>query len=351
MDPRATGELVRALGLQRLLAPDGRPAAGGASADALPARALAALYAAMVEQRAADLALTALVRTQRLAAYAPAFGLEGALLGATSALAPDDWLLPTPGPLGVARMRGATLEAGLARAFAGTLVRPGRVLAPTAPGGAGPAPGAHLLHAAGLARAIALEKGNSAVALAFVGAAAAESAELSSALGLAARGELPLVLVALEDVVAHGSRRVPSPSERAHALRVPVARVDGGDAAAVRAAAHEAVQSAREGLGPTLLEVFCWGRQDLDGGDVVAGWEAWDPLTRLGRWLEEQGVLAERAAAAARAAFEAELNALIAVMEVQGPRAPGSIVDGVFAATPRHLSEQGPLAVNPTGSR
>lgn len=353
MDRRAADELAGSLGLYRLLDPDGRPVAADVGADALATAPLAALHAAMVTQRAVDVALTGLVARQRLTGHAPLFGLEGAVLGAASALGEDDWLFPTPPPIGVARMRGATLEEGLARAF-GNLLDPGAGrVAPTSPvaeataRAAGAAPGAHLLHAAGVARALQLRRADpAAVALAFVGAAATESGDLQSALRLAAKDQLPLVLVAVEDAREGGKRRVPSPSDRAHAHRVPVARVDGGDAAACRAATREAVQTARDGLGPTLVEVTCWRLPTLADETLVKGaWAAWDPVARLGRWLTAEGALDPVAAAAARGALEADLDALIAIMEVQGPPPAASLVDGVLAATPPHLAEQAEAAL------
>jgi pyruvate dehydrogenase E1 component alpha subunit len=165
--------------------------------------------------------------------------------------------------------------------------------------------------AAGAAFAYKL-RGEETVAAAFFGDGALEEGHVHESMNLAALYYLPLVLICENNLYAshlHWSeRRVADNLHRAGEFHsVPGERVDGNDVVAVHAAAQAAVERARRGEGPSLIEcrTFRWRGHvgasfDLDVGverrGELAEWLLCDPLRRLRDRLVAQGVgdLAQR---------------------------------------------------------
>jgi pyruvate dehydrogenase E1 component alpha subunit len=160
--------------------------------------------------------------------------------------------------------------------------------------------------AAGAAFAYKL-RGEDTVAVAFFGDGALEEGHVHESMNLAALYRLPLALICENNLYAshmHWSeRRVADNLYRAGEFHsVPGERVDGNDVAAVHAAARTAVERARGGEGPTLIEcrTFRWRGHvgasfDLDVGVERRGelteWLPRDPLRRLADQLIERGVV------------------------------------------------------------
>jgi pyruvate dehydrogenase E1 component alpha subunit len=117
--------------------------------------------------------------------------------------------------------------------------------------------GIALATGAGLASSV---RGGGRVAVAFFGDGAANQGVLHESLNLAAIWKLPVLYVCenngfAESTPAAYATSVPDVASRAASYGIPGVVVDGADVLAVYAAAHEAVQRARAGDGPTLLEV------------------------------------------------------------------------------------------------
>jgi pyruvate dehydrogenase E1 component alpha subunit len=88
----------------------------------------------------------------------------------------------------------------------------------------------------------------------------------------------------------------------ASAYGIPGVQVDGMDALAVYEAAGEAIEQARRGAGPTLLECKTYRFHGHNFGDPqqyrtreeIAEWmENNDSIKRLGAYLKDQGILTE----------------------------------------------------------
>ncbi len=103
-------------------------------------------------------------------------------------------------------------------------------------------------------------RGTRNIAVAVTGEGAANQGAFHESLNLAALWKLPVVFV-IEDnewgisVPRSASTSIPSNADRAAAYGMPGVRVEGNDVEAIHAAAGEAVARARDGGGPTLLEV------------------------------------------------------------------------------------------------
>ena len=159
--------------------------------------------------------------------------------------------------------------------------------------------------AAGAAFAYKL-RGEDTVAVAFFGDGALEEGQVHESMNLAALYRLPLLLICENNLYAshlHWSeRRVADNLCRAGDFHsIPGERVDGNDVSAVHAAARAAVERARSGDGPTLIEcrTFRWRGHvgasfDLDVGverrGELAEWLPRDPLRRLADQLIARGV-------------------------------------------------------------
>ena len=150
-------------------------------------------------------------------------------------------------------------------------------------------------------------RGEETVAVAFFGDGALEEGHVHESMNLAALYYLPLVLICENNLYAshlHWSeRRVADNLHRAGEFHsVPGERVDGNDVVAVHAAAQAAVERARRGEGPSLIEcrTFRWRGHvgasfDLDVGverrGELAEWLLCDPVRRLRDRLVAQGVV------------------------------------------------------------
>lgn len=149
-------------------------------------------------------------------------------------------------------------------------------------------------------------KSASRVAVAFFGDGTIEEGHVHEALNLAALYKLPLVFVCENNLYASHlhwtERRLADNLDQAGAFHsVPGVRVDGNDVAEVFDAAAKAVERARWGRGPTLLEcrTFRWRGHvgpsfDLDVGlkrrGELAEWLLRDPISRAEERLRELGV-------------------------------------------------------------
>ncbi|MCL2582811.1 MAG: thiamine pyrophosphate-dependent dehydrogenase E1 component subunit alpha [Streptosporangiales bacterium] len=157
-----------------------------------------------------------------------------------------------------------------------------------------------------LGQAFAFQRqGQGQVAVAVTGEGAANQGAFHESLNLAALWKLPVVFVVEDNdwgisVPRAASTSVASNAERAAAYGIPGTRVEDNSVEGVYAAAGEAVSRAREGDGPSLIEVHTlrlWGhfegdaqayRSDLDG---VPGR---DPIPTFKETLLKESVIADQ---------------------------------------------------------
>jgi acetoin:2,6-dichlorophenolindophenol oxidoreductase subunit alpha len=157
---------------------------------------------------------------------------------------------------------------------------------------------------AGTGAALAAQlTGDGSVAVAFFGDGAVNQAYFHECLNFAAVRSLPIVYVCENNLygewtpmarVTAGGRI----SSRAAAYGIPAEEVDGNDVLAVRDAARGAVERARGGAGPTLLECFTYrhkGHSRVDPGKYrpkgeLEEWLTRDPLPRLADRLAPEAV-------------------------------------------------------------
>ena len=207
-----------------------------------------------------------------------------------------------------------------------------------------------ILQAAGAGYSFRLLK-TDRVAVAFFGDGAVNNAAFHEGLNLAAIWKLPVVFVcennqfATEVPFAYAAGN-PSVASRGTAYGMPGVEVDGNDVLKVREAAGRAVERARAGDGPTLLECKTYRtRPHAEGmGDFtyrtredVEAWKARCPIDRLRAVILEKQPAAAEALDALDAAAVAEAEDAHRVAEASPWPDPATAATHVFA-------ERGPLA-------
>jgi len=283
---------------QRILAPDGT--AVGDPAVGLDPAGLRELLRWMLVARRLDRECIALQRQGQLTVYPGFEGQEAAQIGSATALAAADFVWPTFRELAVALVRGVDPVQYL-QYHRGTwhggpydprATRFGPICIPIA---------TQIAHAAGYALGQQLD-GTDAVSIAYFGDGATSEGDFHEAANLAGVWRLPMVLFCQNNGWAIS---VPTAKQtageiwrRAEGYGFPGVRVDGNDVLAVYAATRDALDRARRGDGPTLIEAMTYrigahstaddaGRYRADP-DVEAA-RAFDPIVRFRTWLLAAG--------------------------------------------------------------
>ncbi|MEU7132790.1 pyruvate dehydrogenase (acetyl-transferring) E1 component subunit alpha [Streptomyces sp. NPDC046261] len=302
--------------LVQLLTPEGeRVEHPDYSIDLSPGE-LRGLYRDMVLTRRFDGEATTLQRQGELGLWASLLGQEAAQIGSGRATRDDDYVFPTYREHGVAWCRGVD-PTNLLGMFRGVNH-----------GGWDPNEnnfhlytiviGSQALHATGYAMGIAKDGADSAV-IAYFGDGASSQGDVAEAFTFAAVYNAPVVFFCQNNQWAiseptERQTRVPL-YQRAQGYGFPGVRVDGNDVLAVLAVTRAALERARTGEGPMLVEAFTYRmgahttsddptRYRLDEEREL--WEAKDPILRLRAYLEKQGLADEEFFAA----LEKESDAL-----------------------------------------
>ena len=293
----------------------------------------------------------ALVRQGRLAVYPSSHGQEACQVGAAQVLSKGDWLFPTY------RDTVAAVERGVDPVDVLTLLK-GDWHSGYDPHETQVAPATtplatQLPHAVGVAHAARL-RGESTVVMALTGDGGTSEGDFHEALNFAAVFRAPVVFFiqnneyAISVPLARQSA-APSLAHKGIGYGVPGHRVDGNDIAAVLAVLGAAVQRARDGGGPQLVEAHTYRMQAHTNADdatryrpdaEVQSWIDRDPVTRLEKYLGGRGLLSdevrEQAGAAAAAMAEHVRDGLNRDVEPD----PRDLFAHVYAQPTPQLREQ-----------
>ncbi|HEX7876789.1 MAG TPA: thiamine pyrophosphate-dependent dehydrogenase E1 component subunit alpha [Sphingobium sp.] len=175
----------------------------------------------------------------------------------------------------------------------------------------------------GLAWSFKLD-GSRRVAIANFGDGASNIGAFHESLNLASVWKLPVVFVCQNNRYAEHTKyevgtSVDQVSKRAIGYGMPGVTVDGNDPFAMYAAAHEAINRARDGEGPTLIEAMTFrffghvfGDDDayMDAGEKAA-WVEKDPVPAFRAKLIETGVASEEQLSALEADIAAQIEGAI----------------------------------------
>ncbi len=285
----------------------------------------------MVEER-----MTLLYRTGKVVGGVyGSLGQEAISVGTAVALEPQDWVGPLIRNLGVMLVRGVrpreVFTQYLARATSPTGGRDGnthfgdlerRIIAPISHLGA-------IIPVMGGIALAAKMRGEPVVAMTWIGDGGTSTGDFHEGLNVAATLDVPLVLILENNGYAYSTptsrqTRVRDLAAKADAYGIPSEIVDGNDILAVYDATKRAVDLARAGGGPVLLEMKTFRMQGHAVHDdakyvppeLFEEWRGRDPILRFDRVLEEAGILTaderERRVAALKAEIDADAEFAVA---------------------------------------
>jgi pyruvate dehydrogenase E1 component alpha subunit len=291
----------------QLIAPDGTPV--GDTDVGLDPQRLRDLLRLMILARRLDRECIALQRQGELTVYPGFEGQEAAQVGSAFALDPNDFVFPSFRELAAALVCGVDPVEYL-QYHRGTwhggpydpqTTRFAPICVPVA---------TQLCHAVGWALGSKLD-GLAACALAYFGEGSASEGDFHEAANLAAVWRAPAILFCQNNGWAISLPAAEQTAgevwRRAGGYGMPGLRVDGNDVLAVYRATSEALDRARGGGGPTLIEAMTYrigAHSTADdatryrGDDEVERARALDPIARYRRWLLMTGVAEESFASA-----------------------------------------------------
>ncbi len=285
-----------------MLAPDGTYT--GPATPPIDDEQVRRMYEDMMTLRIYDRKAVSLQRQGRFGTYAQMEGQEASLIASTYPLQPQDWMVTTYRETGAMWRHGVPLKSlslyWMGNEFGSHMPEGVRVLPMSIP------VGSHPLHAIGLAYAGKYRRDNS-IAITYFGDGATSEGDVHEAMNFAGVYQLPCVFFCQNNQYAisvpiREQTASPTIAQKAVAYGFPGVRVDGNDIFAVYTAVNEAVERARRGEGPTLIEAYTYRlgphttaddptkyRED----DEVAAWRERDPIPRVQAYLASRGQWSE----------------------------------------------------------
>jgi pyruvate dehydrogenase E1 component alpha subunit len=277
-------------------------------------------------------------------------GMEASAVGSIAALRPEDYILSTHRGHGHCIAKGASLNRMMAE-FLGKETgycrgRGGSMHIADAKGGnlgANGVVGGGIATAMGVALGLNMQ-GREQIVLCFFGDGAANLGPFHESLNMAAIWRLPVVYVCENNQYAmsfsvNRAFAIQKISDRAAAYGMPGETVDGNDLMAVYQAASEAVERARSGDGPSLIENVTYRWRGHSKSDVnryrtqeeIKAWQERCPIKRFRKQLIEQGVLTEEGANRIEQQAYAAIDAAVAFAESSPEPDLATIEQGVYA--------------------
>ena len=336
--------------LVQLLTPEGERIDHPEYESTLGGDEIFGLYRDMVIVRRLCNESTSLQRQGQLALWAPVQGQEAAQIGAGRALAPMDFSFPSYREHGVAWCRGVPPEDML------------RVFRAVTTGGWDPQKYRHsvptvvlgnqTLHAVGYAMGVQRDGAEEAV-LTFFGDGASSQGDVLESFVWAASFNAPVVFFCQNNqwgISTPSSVQSKIPLyHRAHGFGFPGVRVDGNDVLAVYEVTRRALESARVGAGPTLIEAYTYRigahttsddptRYRIDA--EVEVWKHRDPVERVKSLLVREYQIRTTAFDKVAAEADAQASKLREDVLAMGRPDPLSMFDHAYAA-PHPLIDEG----------
>jgi pyruvate dehydrogenase E1 component alpha subunit len=182
------------------------------------------------------------------------------------------------------------------------------------------------------------------VTISFFGDGASNEGTFHESLNLAAAFTLPIVFVCENNLYAVGTRldkvcKVSDLSVRAAGYGMPGMSIDGNDVLKVHEAAVQAVERARAGDGPTLIEckTYRW-RTHFEGEpdtyrppEEVRAWIEKEPIARYRSWLIREGIMTAEGADKAESAVLKEIEEAVKFARTSPLPATETAMEGLLA--------------------
>ncbi len=309
------------------------------------------LFQKMLFTRLADQKGLLLQRQGRFGTYAPIWGQEACQIGSAFVLQKGDWVFPAFREMGATLMMGIALKDVL-------LYWMGNEVGSRAPEGIQMMPvsipvGSHIPHAVGAAWAAKL-KGDKFVAVTYFGDGATSKGDFHEGMNFAGVFKTPTIFFCQNNQFAISvprSRQTASATiaQKAVAYGFDGIQVDGNDLFAVIRTMREAVDKARSGGGPTLIEgvTFRFGPHTTADDptkyrteEEIERWKPFDPMMRLRSYLKGKGLWNQEVETQMAEEAQKEIDQAVKDAEAVSAPAPNEIFEHVFAEMTPPLKEQ-----------
>jgi pyruvate dehydrogenase E1 component alpha subunit len=309
------------------------------------------LYQTMLECRLMEERARNLKKQARFKGnYYAAVGQEATAVGAAIDLRPEDTIAPSHRDFITGLIKGVPLEAMFSQLYGRTTsADKGR----SAPAHAGYAPlniitpastiAAQLNIGTGVALANQMKK-NDNVVVAFSGEGSTSLGFWHEALNFAGVRNLGIVYVCQNNLWAESvsvklQTKVQDISVKAEAYGFPGITVDGNDVVAMYRVAQEAIERARNGGGPTLIEAktYRWyGHSEIDpakyrSAEEVEEWKAKDPIAAMERYLTDKGLFSSEWKQQITDEFTKKLDAAVEFAEKSPQPEPIECLDHLYS--------------------
>lgn len=309
------------------------------------------LYATMLKCRTLEERARVLFKQSKFTGnYYAAVGQEAAAVGTAIDLRAEDTIGPSHRDFITGFIKGAPLDKMLCHLYA-------RANSPdkgrSSPAHFGYAPlnvitpastiAAQLNIATGVALANKMKK-NDNIAVAYSGDGSTSLGFWHEALNFAGVHDLPIVFVCQNNLWAESvnlqfQTKMPDISVKAQSYGFPGITVDGNDVVAVYRVAQEAINRARRGHGPTLIEckTYRWyGHSEIDPAkyrdpEEVERWKAKDPIANMEKYLTAKKLFTPEWKQEILTGFNRELDAAIEVAEKSTPPEGVEALDHVYS--------------------
>jgi pyruvate dehydrogenase E1 component alpha subunit len=319
------------------------------------------IYRDMIRMRAMDEKALKLQRQGRMGTWPPIKGQEAIQAGVAYAMEDGDWLLPAFREHGIMLLRGVPghlIYAYWAGDERGSSFPEGVRVFPVA------VPvGSQWQHGTGVGLSLKL-RGEKAAAVTLGGDGSTSEGDFHEAMNCAGVFQSNSVFVIQNNqwaisIPLHQQTAAKTLAQKAHAYGIPGIQVDGNDIFAVYSVTREALDRARNGGGPTLIEAVTYRLGDHTTADdasryredkEVTEWEGRDPILRLRRFLEARGLWDEEQEQEQQAAAQAWVDEQVAALEAMPPQDPSDIFSHMYADLPPHLAEQMAEVIEEVGS-
>lgn len=262
------------------------------------------MYQTMTLGRIADIKAIQFQRQGRMLTYAPNIGQEAAQIGPMAATTEQDWLVLSFREFNAMLYKGVTLEqyflywyGNEAGSHYGPTVKVLPVNVPI---------GSQISHAAGLAYAAKIQKKDEVV-IAYIGDGGTSHGEFHEGLNFGAVFSVPMVVIIQNNQWAISTPRAKATkaetlAQKAIAYGIPGIQVDGNDVLAMYAATLEAVELAKSGKGPVLIEAITYrigphttsdNPKIYRSDEEVESWVQKDPLKRFKNYLLGRNIITQ----------------------------------------------------------
>jgi len=260
------------------------------------------MYEIMLFSRRLDEKMLVLQREGKIGTFAPVSGQEASTVGSACAMNYNDWSFPSFREMPAALAMGLPAEDFLLYYGGderGSQILPGINTFPIS------VPvGTQTLHAAGFAYAMKFKKKNAAC-IVYFGDGGSSEGDVNEAMNFAGVFNLPVVFICQNNQYAisvprEKQTKAETIAQRAIGFGFKGLQVDGNDIFAVYKATKDALERARQGLGPTLIECITYRMLDHTTADdaskyrsmrEVRSWKEKDPILRLRKYIVRKKIV------------------------------------------------------------